>query len=700
MINPIKLSPFQKFCVTIGMIPSSYKASLTYEEQLMWLCNYLENTVIPAIDNNAEALEEVQNLFTELQNYVNNYFDNLDIQQEINQKLDEMAEDGTLSSLIENYIDPFLTNMNQTLINQNNNIQTMNNNLNNRLTIQDNKINNLVNNPPSVVSSVNDMTDTSKIYVLSNNGYWYYYNGTEWAQGGVYQATQVQYEPQQFFENNIGLYSTNKSLANMFDGRIAIPSAYLEANGNITPNSYYSVSDFLPCNPNSNLICNYTETGRNLFFNFYDINKNHISRIINEDELTTPSNAYYFRLSIENTNISKIKVFENSEIPEDYHHFTDFIRNIPVLHSIPHMSLVRGAITVTNINNQSIKLNVKNGTFIFTDNNFIVLAEQEITIPNNSIILIKKLKAYEDPDNIVRGKIIYYTLSNTINIKTYNDEYFLGFSYNGKCVRDSVFNCFVVDNDGFLTYKDINSAINGLNSTEVGNYNKIYVRNGEYNETLELWNKEIELIGENPEKTIIYNTNGNYSTPPVEAGMGLFENLTIYAKYDGINPTEEWSAYGVHIETNNLSNKTLKFKNCIFKSDFNSSVGLGTRSGAKVIFEDCHFIETSHSNSFCLFMHDSDNPTYYGTSNIIFKNCYFEQQNTQTKALRFTALHQENTTNITMINNSFYNINNPSLNNIDTVNNTGVESPSSWNGLTGYNLLFPSHGNNDNLANY
>lgn len=104
MINPIKLSPFQKFCVTIGMIPSSYKSSLTYEEQLMWFCNYLENTVIPAVDNNAEALQEVQNLFTQLQNYVNSYFDNLDVQQEINNKLDEMAEDGTLEEIVIQYL--------------------------------------------------------------------------------------------------------------------------------------------------------------------------------------------------------------------------------------------------------------------------------------------------------------------------------------------------------------------------------------------------------------------------------------------------------------------------------------------------------------------------------------------------------------------------------------------------------------------
>lgn len=104
------LKPFTKFCKTIGMIPSSYKVSLTYEEQLMWLCNYLENTVIPAVNNNAEALEEVQTLFTQLKTWVEHYFDNLDIQEEINTKLDAMVEDGTFNEIINQEIFSDLNN--------------------------------------------------------------------------------------------------------------------------------------------------------------------------------------------------------------------------------------------------------------------------------------------------------------------------------------------------------------------------------------------------------------------------------------------------------------------------------------------------------------------------------------------------------------------------------------------------------------
>ena len=90
-INIEGLKPFRKFCMTIGALPSSYLETLTYQELLLWFCSYLQDTVIPAINNNAEAVEELQNLYVELKNYCDNYFKNLDVQEEINNKLDEMA---------------------------------------------------------------------------------------------------------------------------------------------------------------------------------------------------------------------------------------------------------------------------------------------------------------------------------------------------------------------------------------------------------------------------------------------------------------------------------------------------------------------------------------------------------------------------------------------------------------------------------
>lgn len=54
---------------------------------------------------------------------------------------------------------------------------------------------------PSMAATAAAMTDSNKVYVYTGNeagytaGHWYYYSGTEWVDGGVYQATAVQTDP-------------------------------------------------------------------------------------------------------------------------------------------------------------------------------------------------------------------------------------------------------------------------------------------------------------------------------------------------------------------------------------------------------------------------------------------------------------------------------------------------------------------------
>ena len=90
-------SPFTRFVTTIGVFPTAFTDAMTYYECLAYLVKYLDESVVPAVNENAEALKE-------LQDYVVHYFDNLDVQEEINNKLDQMALDGTLQEIITAYI--------------------------------------------------------------------------------------------------------------------------------------------------------------------------------------------------------------------------------------------------------------------------------------------------------------------------------------------------------------------------------------------------------------------------------------------------------------------------------------------------------------------------------------------------------------------------------------------------------------------
>lgn len=92
--------PYMRYLAKV--IPLAFDESMSYYEQLLSILHYLTEEVMPVINNNAEALEE-------LRNYVNDYFDNLDIQEEVDNKLDEMYENGQLQSLIEQFIDLTVT---------------------------------------------------------------------------------------------------------------------------------------------------------------------------------------------------------------------------------------------------------------------------------------------------------------------------------------------------------------------------------------------------------------------------------------------------------------------------------------------------------------------------------------------------------------------------------------------------------------
>lgn len=56
-----------------------------------------------------ERMEDFTTAYNQLQSYVNNYFDNLDVQQEINNKLDAMADDGTFNTLFDPVITAWMT---------------------------------------------------------------------------------------------------------------------------------------------------------------------------------------------------------------------------------------------------------------------------------------------------------------------------------------------------------------------------------------------------------------------------------------------------------------------------------------------------------------------------------------------------------------------------------------------------------------
>ena len=264
-----KLPPFKWFVLqNFPFIEADFDA-ITYYQLLCKIAEYL-NKVID--DNNliGEQTEKLTNAYNELQEYVNHYFDNLDIQQEVNNKLDEMAESGQLTDIIaqylrlagilvfdniedlknatnlvdgssartlgtesyndgygnyykirqilntdvidnvniialsnynnliaerldNNYVKDFETLINNTVETMQTNIQNFESATNETLSNINNRISSLnIGGPAGVYATLSalqaDNPDHSKIYVVTADGKWYYYNNG-WTAGGTYQSS-------------------------------------------------------------------------------------------------------------------------------------------------------------------------------------------------------------------------------------------------------------------------------------------------------------------------------------------------------------------------------------------------------------------------------------------------------------------------------------------------------------------------------
>jgi len=103
--NPIKMSPFKWFVLENFPFIEEDFDSLTSYGLYCKLKEYFDK-VATKTNETGSQVENLTNAFITLKNYVDNYFNNLDVQEEINNKLDTMVTDGTMEAILGAY---FLT---------------------------------------------------------------------------------------------------------------------------------------------------------------------------------------------------------------------------------------------------------------------------------------------------------------------------------------------------------------------------------------------------------------------------------------------------------------------------------------------------------------------------------------------------------------------------------------------------------------
>lgn len=245
----------------------------------------------------------------------------------------------------------------------------------------------------------------------------------------------------------------------------------------------------------------------------------------------------------------------------------------------------------------------KTASFDVSDYDYIKASFQEtnasfgLLIYGEDDIFIKSISSYTNPI-IVNVKELN---AKKVIIQNYNLWYdtFVVFEKKGN-LKERV----IVDINGNGDYTSLSEAVRNAIDGDI-----IFVRKGTYeDEVVRAWGKDITIIGEDVERTIIRNGSNNYSTPPIEMACGSLENITFEAYDGGVESTHPsgWNCYALHVENNYLYKKSFIVRNCKFYSSKNHAVGIGLRSGV-LRFENCRF-ESDDVTS--LFIHDSAHSTY------------------------------------------------------------------------------------------
>ena len=257
---------------------------------------------------------------------------------------------------------------------------------------------------------------------------------------------------------------------------------------------------------------------------------------------------------------------------------------------------------------------------------------------------------------------------------SFNMDYSFGLSITVDNTEMGESSFVIVDATGGGKYTSVIDAIN----TEPED-TAIFVKPGVYEQDMtECLRKRIILIGTDRNACIIRDTDGRYGHHALYISCGYFENLTIEEPYVSGTSQEvgvsDLGAYAVHIDTDDdySVGKTTEFHHCTIKSDFFPALGIGLRTDAPVILDDCELQNNqvsgrgSYSTSGslgALYFHDSNGTQ--GNQYITIKDCVLKSSlGYSMTPYQVTRNPQNNKVYCEFINNVLHDAVNGYLNNI------------------------------------
>lgn len=559
------------------------------------------NQLVRIANEQYAKIEEFIAKFVELKDFVDDYFENLDVQVEINNKLDQMVETGEFQTILDAVITPefndFKEGVNQTL----NNFEV--------------KLNSVASGAPIPVASTSSMTDTTRIYLLTTSGHWYYYNGSVWTDGGVYQATEID-------DNAV---TPNKLSSEL---RKEVGYQYCnEVSPANTSRTYYYPYEF--------------ETGKAYKFKLVGAGVQYItSDVITVDSVDDDNTVVEHITKIVNTDSTVEGVFYPTASATKIK-----IRTYSYLECTVSFEIER-LIDSTELSDQ-------------TKYDFGVPLDRAVSYPSNTNRNWRYPYKFKSGNKYlvkVTNTQVQYVSSPTLKIGTTNSTsspitYIDTIdSYNSWQPYDKTFSFEPTTDADYLNIY-INNYRAGEFSVHVEKLSNQFISNpvptvmatpraysddyssvseaitagatairvmeGTFTGTIGIRSSILpDIIGLSNEVSVLNRATGQYSTPPIQCAKCNLSNLKITETYAG---DEASKSYCLHIDDNAGANTKSIIENCNFEDNKYWCVGIGTYEGQEIIFRNCNFSNCQK----CVYMHNGGG-NYEGLAKLKFINCTFE----------------------------------------------------------------------------
>lgn len=721
------------------MIFNKYPYTDFHEMNLDWIIKKMQE-LITAWAATREDWENTREEFTELKDWIDNYFDNLDVQVEINNKLDAMYLSGELSTLISPFVASGLPAVVADQIGAVVAAQisaVVASQLPSEMALQ---------LPPLVASEaasqigtwLSSHIDPDTGYVIDNTLTTALAAADARVTGDFIRSFKdgSGFLPDTIQADDMKIFDRSINLLNMDD----LVSGYIYAYNAIQASTAYKTTGFIPVEEGDVLKIGYLLSGtiydNQAFFTWftYDENGNGVSHYNtnNDHSITIPAGAKYVRAALNNAYFSaKVMIYKNAASMSAYVPFELSLKE-------EYMKYIKdGSVYMP----QTIDENVLK-IYDFSDNLLDTATLENGYLSNYNVITAGAYKttqyitaevgdvfkvgydlngtisdnqafftwyAYDEFGNMTehytntnehsitianaRTKYIRVSLNNvyfSANVMIYKNAALMSAYVPFKQVIKTKFlpaatfgNIITVGADG--QYQTIVEAVAACTSDDV-----IVLLPGTYTERISS-TKAFTLIGTDREKCIIAAPGSNYDdTPLFISGNVTISNITVQMDFNAPDPVR--NGYAVHVDRAGAG--TIRFENCKFYNNVGAVLGAGGNQDQIAIYDNCEFTcdvpatlgqpDAGYSGYGCVFYHA---PTSAGVTGCkaIFKDCLFKS--TLDRVFTLSSIQDASNMDIDFINNVAYS---------DTHGHTNVVV---WNASTYLHVGDISYGNSTSELN-